>query len=187
MLLQTVRPNIVQAIRAYRVEVLGGALLAYFAWKVATKPKPLPPPPPPRPPWDVALEKLDHVRHAGLLDADRHGEYFDRVSDAVRGYLGARFGFDGLESTTDEALAALLKHGGGFLRFDSAPLVGGITTGIPLEEIAAFLRECDLVKFANLTPNPEQCTQALVAGVRIVRATMPAVTQPSTQRESRLE
>ena len=46
--------------------------------------------------------ELDEVRHAGLLDAQRYAEYFDRVSDAVRGYLGARFGFDGLESTSDE-------------------------------------------------------------------------------------
>ena len=30
--------------------------------------KPVPPPPPPRPPWEVAFEKLDEVRHAGLLD-----------------------------------------------------------------------------------------------------------------------
>ena len=54
------------------------------------------------------------MRHAGLLDARRHAEYFDRVSDAVRGYLGARFGFDGLESTSDEILTALRKQAGGF-------------------------------------------------------------------------
>ena len=62
----------------------------------------MPPPPPPRPPWEVAFEELDAVRHAGLVDEGRYAEHFDRVCDAVRKYLGGRYGFDGLETTTDE-------------------------------------------------------------------------------------
>jgi hypothetical protein len=150
-----------------------GALLAYFAYKQATKPKPPEPPPPPRPPWEVALEKLDEVRHAGLLDAHRDAEYFDRVSDAVRGYLGARFGFDGLESTSDEILAALKKQAGGFVRLDTASELNAPAPGIPLDEVRHFLAECDLVKFANLKPSPDQCASALTAGEHIVRSTMP--------------
>ena len=49
------------------------------------------------------------MRHAGLLETQRFADFFDRVNDAVREYLGARFGFDGLESTTDETLAALRR------------------------------------------------------------------------------
>ena len=41
----------------------------------------------------------------------RFAEHFDRVSDIVRKYLGLRFGFDGLESTTREALAVLPQEG----------------------------------------------------------------------------
>jgi len=156
------------------IGVVIGAILAYFAYRIVTKPKPPPPPPPPRPPWELALEKLDEVRHAGLLEAKRHTEYFDRVSDAVRGYLGARFGFDGLESTTDEILAALKKQGAGFVRFDTgADLDGAPAPGIPLKEIQDFLFECDLVKFANLTPSPELCGAAIASGEEIVRGTMP--------------
>ncbi|MCL2723881.1 MAG: hypothetical protein FWD69_05530 [Polyangiaceae bacterium] len=140
--------------------VLVGALAAYLVYRWLKRPKPVLPPPPPRPPWEIALEKLDEVRCAGLLDAGRHAEYFDRVSDAVRGYLGARFGFDGLESTTDEILTALETHAAGFA---------------PLSEISQFLSECDLVKFANLTPTPEQCAFALTSGEHIVRATAPSV------------
>lgn len=156
-----------------------GALLAWLAWRWLSRPKPPPPPPPPRPPWEIALERLDEVRHAGLLEALRHTEYFDRVSDAVRGYLGARFGFDGLESTTDEILAALERHAGGFVHLGeedaSVP-----APGIPLRQIATFLRECDLVKFANLTPTPEQCARALETGELIVRGTMPGAGSPAT-------
>lgn len=157
-----------------------GALLAYFAYKHVTKPKPPEPPPPPRPPWEVALEKLDEVRHAGLLDARRHAEYFDRVSDAVRGYLGARFGFDGLESTSDEILAALKKQAGGFVRLDTASELNAPAPGIPLDEVRHFLAECDLVKFANLHPSPDQCASALIAGEHIVRSTMPYSTPGAT-------
>jgi hypothetical protein len=155
--------------------LLLGAIVAWFAYKQVTKPKPAPPPPPPRPPWEVALEKLYETRHAGLLEKERYTDYFDRTSDAVRGYLGARFGFDGLESTTDEMLAALKKQeGGGFVRLDATPTdAGAPAPGISLQEIARFLRECDLVKFANLTPSPDQCTTAIEAGEKIVRATMP--------------
>ena len=153
--------------------LLVGALLAYLAYKQLTKPKPPVPPPPPRPPWEVALERLDEVRHAGLLDVGRHAEYFDRVSDAVRGYLGARFGFDGLESTSDEILTALKKQAIGFVRIDTGSDLNAPAPGIPLDDVRHFLAECDLVKFANLTPSPDQCASALTSGERIVRSTMP--------------
>jgi hypothetical protein len=122
------------------------------------------------------------VRHAGLLDARRHGEYFDRVSDAVRGYLGARFGFDGLESTTDEILTALKKQAGGFVRVDTASTDGAPTPGIPLDDIRHFLAECDLVKFANLKPSPEQCSSSIIAGEHIIRSTMPFSAPGATRR-----
>lgn len=158
-----------------------GAILAILIWRRAKQPKPVPPPPPPRPPWDVALEELDQVRHAGLLEVDRFGEHFDRTSDAIRRYLGARFGFDGLESTTDEILAALKRRGGGFVRIDppasrdgQARPAFGPAPGISIDRVAAFLRECDLVKFANLTPSPEQCATSITTGEAIVRYTMPS-------------
>jgi hypothetical protein len=168
--------------------LLAGALLAYLAYRQHTKPKPPAPPPPPRAPWEVALEKLDEVRHAGLLETQRDAEYFDRVSDAVRGYLGARFGFDGLESTSDEILTALEKHAGGFVRLDTAVAEGAASApfapapGIPLAEIRRFLGECDLVKFANLKPSAEQCASALVSGEHIVRSTMPFSTPGATRQ-----
>ena len=135
-----------------------GALLAYAVYRWLTRPKPVPPPPPPRPPWDVALERLDEIRHAGLLDVGRFGEYFDRLSDAMRSYLGALYGFDGLESTSDEIIASLKR----------SPI-----QRIPLPQVIAFLQDCDLVKFANFTPPLEECARVLDAGDEIVRSTMP--------------
>jgi hypothetical protein len=151
-----------------------GAILALFVWKQMNKPKPIPPPPPPRPPWEVALEELERVRHAGLLENEKYTEHFDRTSDALRRYLGSRFGFDGLESTTDEILAALKKQATGFIRLeDPEPGTVAFAPGMAFSKIANFLREADLVKFANLTPTPEQCALSITTGESIVRGTMP--------------
>ena len=141
------------------IGVLVGAVLAWLVVRWLRRPKPVPPPPPPRPPWEIALERLDEARHAGLLETQRLADFYDRVNDAVRQYLGARFGFDGLESTTAETLRALKR----------APHFG-----LPMPEVAAFLQDCDLVKFADLTPTLEDCERALAQAERIVRATMPA-------------
>jgi hypothetical protein len=137
-----------------------GALVAWLIGRWMKRPKPLPPPPPPRPPWEVALEELFDVRHAGLVAEGRLAEHFDRVSDTVRKYLGARYGFDGLESTTRECL--------GVLREVSPRIV-------PLEAIETFLRQADLVKFAKTVPSADDGELALVRAEHIVRETLPTV------------
>ncbi len=138
--------------------LVGGAM-AWMIYRWRKRPRPAPPAPPPRPPWEVALERLHEVRHSGLLETKRFAEFFDRVNDAVRECLGARFGFDGLESTTDETLAALRR----------VPRLG-----MSLPEVTAFLQECDLVKFADVTPTTDECQRALHDAEKVVRATMPS-------------
>jgi hypothetical protein len=135
-----------------------GALVAFLIGKWLRRPRPVPPPPPPRPPWEVALEELFDIRHAGLVPEGRLAEHFDRVSDSLRKYLGARFGFDGLESTTREALGVLREV---------SPRVG------PLDAIESFLRQADLVKFAKTVPTAEDGELALVRAEHIVRETLP--------------
>jgi hypothetical protein len=146
------------------IGLLAGAILAYLLRRWMQRPRPEVPPPPPRPAWEIALERLDEVRHAGLLDMARFQEYFDRVNDAVRAYLGARYGFDGLESTTDEILQ-------GLRRWMAASLA--LPDDVVIAAVIQFLGECDLVKFAKFTPTPEECTRALDAAERIVWSTMP--------------
>jgi hypothetical protein len=143
-----------------------GGLLALFAATLAAllwrwwrrRPRRLPPPPPPRPPWEVAFEELFDIRNAGLVPAGRLTEHFDRTSDVVRKYLGARFDFDGLESTTREALQRLRE-------VRPRPAV--------LPDIERFLREADLVKFARQTPTEVQCSEALRQAEAFVTATRP--------------
>jgi hypothetical protein len=143
------------------IALLAGALLAWLIGRWLKRPKPVPPPPPPRPPWEVALEGLHDLRHGGLTREGRFAEHFARSSDIVRRYLGDRYGFDGLESTTREMLGELRAT----------------TPRIPvLDEIERFLRQADLVKFARLTPSEPECATALSEAQLIVERTIPPPT-----------
>jgi hypothetical protein len=153
-----------QVALATAIALVVGALLAWLIGKWLRRERPLPPPPPPRPPWEVAAEELFDLKNAKLIEAARYAEHFDRVSDVVRKYLGALYGFDGLESTTREILLLLR-------RLDLEPAVA--------REIEAFLKEADLVKFARLTPSVEECESALERAERIVQKTMPSALPPA--------
>ena len=134
-----------------------GALAALLISRWLRRPKKVAPPPPPRPPWDVALEALHDVRHAGLIREGRFAEVFDRVSDVLRRYLGDRYGYDGLESTTREALVSLR------IVTPTIEDLGGIET---------FMRDADLVKFARLTPSEGECLDLLARAEAIVTRTI---------------
>ena len=95
------------------------------------------PPPPPLPPNELALGKLAALETADIDPTSRYAG----VVDVLREYLGGRYGFDGLESTTRELLRALRD----------ADLKGVTDT-----EIRAMLDEADLMKFARLTATEEQ-------------------------------
>jgi hypothetical protein len=141
--------------------MLAGALLAFLVsrwWKRRSR-RPAPPPPP-RPAWEVAVAKLDDLLRSrdALLAEGRAVEWADGVSDVIREYLGARYGFDGLESTTDEVLERLAE----------APL-----RGVAVPEVAVLLQDCDLVKFAKASMGEAESQALLAAGYRIVRATTP--------------
>lgn len=140
------------------------AIAAYFLRKHLREPKPEPEIPK-RVPWEVALEELQALRGSKMLEEGKLDEYFDAVSDCVRKYLGSRYGFeelgfDGLDTTTDE-MRALLKR-------VKPPIKH-------LDLIGSFLDDCDLVKFAKLTPNESECGATLDKGEAIVKGTMPAL------------
>ncbi len=149
---------------------IGAAAAAVLTWLVLRwlrRPRPAPPPPPPRPPWEIALEELAALRHSTLLESGQIAEHVDRVSDTTRRYLGSLYGFDGIESTTDEAMAALGQVSPPFAH---------------LETVRALLADCDLVKFARWLPTSDDCIAMLDRAERLVNDTMPhAAPQPVLQ------
>jgi len=119
-------------------------------------------------PWEEALAELEALKGSPLFDpapeaGPRRTELFDKISDSLRKYLGARYGFeglgfDGLETTTGEMMT-LLKR---------------VRPAIPnLDVVQLFLSECDLVKFARVVPEIPDCSQALGRAETVVRATIP--------------
>lgn len=139
-----------------------GALLAWLAmrwWRKRGRPEPLPPPAPP--PWETALAELAALseRRASDVAEGRTEPWVDAVSDSVRKYLGQRFGFPGLESTTDEIAREL-----------SAARALSITP----EEAVSFLAQCDLVKFAKASLADEASRELIADAEALVHRTRPA-------------
>jgi len=157
------RPVMTTDKRALWVGGFVGALLlaillgmAIGKLRARRRPKPAPPPPPPRPPEDVALEKLEAAEKSGWLEEGEVKTFHVAVSEAVREYLGGRYGFDSLELTTEELLGQL----------------AGVTIrGVTRHEIEAFLFDTDLVKFAKWRPDLTRSSALLDDAYRIVRET----------------
>jgi hypothetical protein len=157
-----------QALLIGTLALASGALFAWLFTRWRKRPRRGPPPPPPRPPWEVADESLRDIESSGLIRAGRFDEHFDRVSQTIRRYLGDRYGFDGLESTSREALRVLQA----------------VTPTVPeLSGIKRFLQHADLVKFARLTPSEDECRDYLSKARHIVTRTVPHAAPPSTPEQ----
>lgn len=143
-----------------------GALLAWLFmrwWQKRDRPEPAPPPPPP--PWETAfaeLRALERDRPSAIAE-DRTEQWVDAVSDSVRAYLGRRFGFHGLESTTDEIAAQL----------DLAT-----SLAIAPVEVIGFLGQCDLVKFAKASLADDASHGLIDDALALVDRTRPASASP---------
>ena len=118
------------------------------------------PGPPPRPAHEIALEKLDRLGQYGFLENADNRPFYFAVSEVIREYLGARFGFDSLELTTDELMRALKR---------AARHELGLVEG----EIHGWLAACDLVKFAKISPSASESRGTLETALRIVTSTRP--------------
>jgi len=116
------------------------------------------PGPPPRPAHEIALEKLDRLGAYGFLENADNRPFYFAVSEVIREYLGARFGFDSLELTTDELVAELRRQA-------SRELILG--------EVQGWLSTCDLVKFAKISPSASEARGTLETAILIVSSTRP--------------
>jgi hypothetical protein len=108
----------------------------------------------------VALEAFFDIRQARLIEQGRLADHFDRVSGALRQYLGDRFGFDALESTTQEIVGHLQQ----------TPEAAAFAS-----EVEMSLLDVDLVKFAKMAPTEAQCHSLLEQSEQLVRRSIPVV------------
>jgi hypothetical protein len=103
-----------------------------------------------------ATNALDALAQRQLPQQNRGREFYFQLSEILRGYLGERYGFEALESTTPELLAALGRRA---------------TPGLPFERLADFAHESDFVRYAKDEPRVEQCHQALQLSYLVVQQT----------------
>jgi hypothetical protein len=110
-----------------------------------------------RPPHEVALEKLGALAGDKLIEDGLFMIFYVRMSEAIREYLGERYGFPGTELTTTEILARL--HDIKWPR------------GISDAEVRQILEHCDYVKFGGFRPANEQAHETLRRCFTIVELT----------------
>ena len=146
--------------------VIGGALYVYFKWIKQGK-IPLLPKRKPVPPYNLAMQRLQHLGAEKLCERGEEKEYYTRLTDILRSYLDGRFGINAMEMTSTQIIESLRKNPD---TRASEPMMQKIL------EIA------DFVKFAKVRPLPEDNKLAMDSAVRFVEETKP-VEQPQTDAE----
>jgi hypothetical protein len=151
-------------VRDYRLLVAAGLvvfwLLAAFGLRLRRAPVMVPARledlPPARLAHEIALQKLGRVVEDDLLRQGKFQEFFIRVSDTVREYLGNRYRFFALDLTTRELLEELRDRP---------------TPGLEHGALKKMLAEADLVKFAKVTPTDEMSSRSIDDAYSLVEST----------------
>ena len=96
------------------------------------------------PPHVQAIRALEKLHSRKLWQNGKHKEYYSQLADIVRIYIEGRYGIGALEMTSDQILDAMREVNDERLR----------------EKLRELFSLADLVKFAKMTPSPEDNEQA---------------------------
>ena len=121
------------------------------------------PAPPAIPAHVRARRSLEALLSEDLPSRGKQREFYFRLSEVVRRYLGERFGFDGLDLTTEELLATLRTRP---------------TPGLDFSGFKAFCEEADLAKFAKFQPDAAACKTSIDSALHLVQTTTPISAGP---------
>src|SRR6185437_16115559 len=97
---------------------------------------------PPKPEDEVALAAFAALEKSGVLAKGDFKKHYFRVSEILKTYVGARYGFDAPESTTQEMLQML----------DRAMAAEFATDATKLGSLIELFGQLDLVKFTDHVP-----------------------------------
>ncbi|HYO71739.1 MAG TPA: hypothetical protein VEU33_37245 [Archangium sp.] len=115
-------------------------------------------------PLDVRTRQaLEGLKAENLPAQGRVKDFYFRLSEIIRGYLGERYGFDALECTSSELMVELRRK---------KPLK------FPEDGLMRFVSESDLVKYARAESSPESCREALAFGYELLDKTWPPLVPP---------
>lgn len=111
---------------------------------------------PPEPAHIVALRKLDALRGSKFWAPDRQKAYYSGITDVLREYIAARYGFGAKEMTTAEIFKSVK---------------GTDFQADYIEPLKDLFETSDYVKFAKMTVDDDYNAKALPLAVRFVTDT----------------
>jgi len=168
--LKDIQPPTEVAIRSWTllwilVGLLTAAVVGLVAWRLFQKYRNRPlAEVKPLLPLDVRTRQaLDTLKSEDLPSKGKVKDFYFRLSEIIRGYLGERYGFDALECTSSELMQELRRK---------KPLQ------FPEDGLMRFVSESDLVKYARAESTPESCREALAFGYELLDKTWPPLVPP---------
>ncbi len=123
-----------------------------------------------RDPFDLALDRLTALEHAGLPAPEAADAWYVEISAIIRRFLEDRFALRAPELTTEEFLA---RAG------DSSRLAPGHRA-----LLRSFLERCDRVKFAAWRPPESESREVIAAARRFLEESRPTVSSPPVEAKA---
>lgn len=142
--------------------LLGGLVLGIILWKKRKSPGKKEVPVPVLPEDELALQELDKLLQANLMGEGRLKAHYFGISDIIKAYLGARYQFNALESTTQEVLDSLKRTQ------ERTQLLS--EDGV-VDELRYLFEKLDLVKFTDSIPTIEEPSQLIQEARAFVKKT----------------
>ncbi|MCX7020282.1 MAG: hypothetical protein WCK47_02340 [bacterium] len=116
-----------------------------------------------------ALDEFEAIERDNLVEHKKIKEYYTRVSDTLRAYLGRLFEFNAMDCTTYEL----------FCKLDDTAVSKPVS-----ERLSGLFDEADLVKFAKYIPEPPICRRSIDQAREIVRMTAHHIRDPQANADS---
>jgi hypothetical protein len=128
---------------ALGLALIAACIYGYRRWRAGrANSAPVVPAVPPRPEDEVALAALAELERSGPLKQGAFKAHYFRVSEILKAYIGARYRFDAVESTTRELIS----------RLEEGKSVGDQQ----IDRLESMFEKLDLVKFTDHVPLPDE-------------------------------
>jgi len=107
--------------------------------------------------WEKAFQRLELLQKSNLLEEDKFDKYFSELSDVIRRYMEERFQVKAPEMTSEEF----------FVYVKNAKEIGYEHKQL----LKQFLTSCDMIKFAQYTPQSEEGEKIFKAAWNFIQET----------------
>lgn len=107
------------------------------------------------PPHQTALQEIERIKSEKIWQKGQSKEYYTELTDAVRTYIKARFGFNALEMTSSEIVESLLE-------FQDKEAIA---------DLKLLFQTADLVKFAKHDPQMNENDANLINAMEFINET----------------